>query len=151
MHYKGNSMKLPLDMDAAKDSFFADAVLIGIASAAPGYKLCWLLNRQFDIHFRKDLEYDIPLTDRNKHVHHFPLYTCHIDGGMVSYLLYKLKDDTESLLPEARQLDYVWMIQGSTAEAEARTIIRQIREIPEIALAQVLAQEKLKNLANLML
>jgi len=66
-----------------------------------------------------------------------------------SYLVYKLKHEKESLLPEVKQLDYLWMIQGGTAEDDAEQIANYLREIPEVQLAQILQADKLKNLVHL--
>src|SRR6185369_12147490 len=42
---------LVLDIVEMKDNFFANAAMIGIASAEPGYRLCWILNNHFDTNF----------------------------------------------------------------------------------------------------
>jgi hypothetical protein len=143
------SVKLMLDVAAMQESFFSDAALIGIVSALPGYKFCWQMNRRFDIHLARDPESDICIKDSQKQEHYFPIYKYCLPLNGNSYLIYKLKHKKESLLPEVKQLDYLWMVQGGTAEDDADLIANYLREIPEVQLAQILQPEKLKNLAHL--
>ncbi|HTM65653.1 MAG TPA: IPExxxVDY family protein [Flavipsychrobacter sp.] len=143
------SAKLMLDVAAMQESFFSDAALIGIVSALPGYKFSWLMNRRFDIRLVRDPESDICIKDNQKQEHYFPIYKYCLPLNGNSYLVYKLKHEKESLLPEVKQLDYLWMIQGGTAEDDAEQIANYLREIPEIQLAQILQADKLKNLTHL--
>lgn len=65
-------------------------------------------------------------------------------------LLYKLKSDKQSLLPEAKNLDYLWMIQSSAPGSQAVQITEFLRTMPDIQLAQIISPDKLKNLSNLL-
>ena len=141
--------KLKLDMEAMQEDFFADAAMIGIVSAAPGYHLCWLLNRHFDIEFARDPEQTISSRKKDNQFD-FPIYQYLFPNSGYKYLLYKLKNSSESLLPETKQLDYLWMVQTVNPEDDARQIINELRDLPDIQLAQLLSQEQLKSLNNLL-
>jgi hypothetical protein len=81
--------------------------------------------------------------------HFFSIYQYCIPLNGCRHLMYKLKTDKEVLLPEVKQLDYLWLIQSMSAEEDAGLIARHLRNIPEIQLAQALSADKLKNLSNL--
>lgn len=137
--------KLILDTAAMQDEFFADTALIGIVSALPPYRFCWTLNNKLDIDFIRVPELDIVLQTNPESQLYFPIYQYNMPVNGTNYLLYKLKNGNETLLPEVRQLDYLWMIQSKSAVEDADTIIRYLRDIPDIQLAQILSAENLKN------
>jgi len=144
------SAKWTLDTLAMQEDFFADTALIGIASALPAYRFCWLLNKHFDMQFRREPELDVCLQSTGRQIY-FPIfqYIPHLSG--TKHLIYKLKNDKETLLPEAKQLDYLWMIQSNAPDSDAQTITQSLRDIPDIQLAQILATDKLKSLDHLII
>ena len=144
--------KLVLSNLAMQESFLEDSAMLGIASAAPAYHLCWLLNRHFDFNFVRDADTLLSTEkkdDPNKY--YYPLYKYNLPNSSQRYLLYKLKNGSESLLPEIRRMDYLWLIQTASPEKDVTRITREIRNIPDIQLAQVLVQEQLKNVKNLII
>lgn len=132
-----------------QEEFFSDTALIGIVSALPAYRFCWFINQMFDMNFTRDAESDICIYDARKREHYFPIYKYSEPLNGNKYLVYKLRHDKESLLPEAKQLDYLWMIQSNTPEQDAAVMAGYLRGIPEVQLAQIIAIDKLKNLNNL--
>lgn len=144
------SAKWTLDTLAMQEDFFADTALIGIASALPAYRFCWLLNKHFDMHFKREPELDVCLQSTGRQIF-FPIfqYIPHLSG--TKYLVYKLKNDKETLLPEAKQLDYLWLIQSNTADADAQNITQNLRDISDIQLAQIISTDRLKSLDHLII
>ncbi len=145
------SPRMMLNMAAMQEEFFADSSLIGMVSAIPAYRFCWMLNNRFDLNFVRDAESDICLRDTQQHEKYFPVYKYCAPLNGNKYLIYKLKNDKYSLLPEVGQLDYLWMIQRNDSESEARNLLQYLRKLPDIQLAQIIMPEKLKNLSNLIL
>jgi hypothetical protein len=143
--------KLVLDTAAMQEEFFADAALIGIVSTLPVSRLCWLLNHRFDINFTRRAEMDICLQKSPAKQHYFSIYEYNIPLSETRYLLYKLKSNTEALLPELKQLDYLWLIQSSSAENDAAGFTAWLRDMPEIQLAQMITPDRLKNISHLLL
>jgi hypothetical protein len=144
------STKWTLDIAAMQEEFFSDTALIGIVSALPAYRFCWMLNQKFDMDFVRDPESDICLqNNEDSQAHYFSLYKYYAPLNGNKYLIYKLKNDKESLLPEAKQLDYLWMIQSNSPESDAAQITQYLRDIPDVQLAQVLVPDKLKSLGHL--
>ena len=142
--------KLVLDMGAMQNDFFADTAMIGIVSAQPGYRFCWMVNNYFDIDFKNYPEQNIALKKKDTTLY-FPTYQYDLSNSSYKYLLYKLKNGSESLLPETKQLDYLWLIQTADPEHDAHIILQELRNIPDVQLAQLLVTEQLKkSLGNLL-
>jgi len=137
-------------MNAMQEDFFADTAMIGIATAMPGYHLCWVLNRHFDINFERDPEQNIS-SQKKENQYHFPIYQCCFPNSSHKYMLYKLKNGAETLLPETRQLDYLWMVQTASPERDAEEIASELRNIPDLQLARILEADQLKSINNLLL
>jgi hypothetical protein len=144
------SAKLVLDMAAMQEDFFSDSALIGIVSALPVYRFSWLLNRKFGLRFEREADLDVIVQTGKGKQYYFPVYQYCLPLNGYKHLLYKLKSDKETLLPEVKQLDYMWMIQSSTADNEAYEIIQHLRNINDIQLAQILSHDRLKNLSSLL-
>lgn len=142
--------KLTLNIAAMQEEFFQDAALIGIVSPIPAYRFCWMLNQRFDMNFMREPELDVCLQATPEKQSFFPIYQYHIPLNGSRYLLYKLKARDESLLPEVKQLDYLWMIQSNHAEDDAWAFTQYLREIPEVQMAQVITPEQLRNKNHLL-
>ena len=143
------SNKKVLDVGAMQEDFFADTALVGIVSSLPAYRFCWMLNKHFAIDLVRVPDLDISIPGGEEGRLYFPIYQYAEPSSSSIYTIYKLKSDKEVLLPEVKQLDYLWMIQGNAPETDAAMISQSLREIPEVQLAQVLQPDKLKNLNNL--
>jgi len=141
--------KLVLDTSAMHDDFFEGTAMIGIGTAQQGYRFCWMLNQHFDINFIRDPEQNICLQKKDAK-YYFPIYQYDLPNSGHKYLLYKLKNGNESLLPEARQLDYLWLIRTSSPEDDALALTAELRNISDVQLARILLPEELKNLNNLL-
>ena len=144
------SAKFVLDMAAMQEDFFADSALIGIASTLPSYRFCWLLNERFALNLAREAELDIVLQTGKGNQHFFPVYQYCLPLNGYRHLLYRLRSDKETLLPEIKQLDYLWMIQSNDAEEDASNVTQHLRNIPDVQLAQVLSHDRLKNLNSLL-
>jgi hypothetical protein len=140
---------MTLNVAAMQEEFFSDTALIGIVSALPAYRFCWMVNEKFDMNFVRDAESDICIQDSQKQEHYFSIYKYCAPLNGNKYLIYKLKHDKESLLPEVKQLDYLWMIQSNDPEHDAGAITNYLRDIPDVQLAQVIMPDRLKNLNHL--
>jgi hypothetical protein len=141
--------KLVLDMAATQEGFFSDTAMVGIGSATPAYHFCWLLNRHFEIAFERDPDQNIPMV-KKENQYNFPVYQYCFPNSGHKYLLYKLKNGNEPLVPEIRHLDYLWLIQTASPTEDAVYISGELKKIDGVQMAQVLGPEQLKNLNNLL-
>jgi hypothetical protein len=161
--------KLTLDDVAIQEDFFEGCALIGIACAEQGYRLCWLLNNHFYIDFLRDVDATksfkakqnkrtggaknrVPTTAVPQEVEYFfPVYTYRSPDNETRYNLYKLKDRDETLLPEARQLDYLWRVDTSDAMNDAHKLVQQLKDIPEIQMSTIISPDDLDHPESLLL
>ena len=158
-----------------KENFFGDGVMLGIASALPGYRLVWALNRHFDMAFANVPENTICMGEGKggKEVvnylgggqadmfaapaatpeqFYFPTYSYMIPNSTASHILYQLKAGKKMLLPEAKHLDFLWFIQTTDSAHDAHTLLRELRELPMVQLAQEITREQIKkSITNLLL
>ena len=144
------SAKFVLDTDAMHEEFFSDTSLIGIVCALPPYRFCGLMNTCFDLKLTRDCESDICVKTSQNISYYFALYRNHVPMNSNKFSVYELKREKQSLLPELKQLDYLFMIQGPNAEEDARQYIDALRGINEIQLARMIELEKLKNVDYLL-
>lgn len=138
-------------MSGATEDFFSDTAMIGIGSAMPGYRFCLAVNNAFDFAFTREPESDVEYRPAKDQVHIFSLYQYQEPYSSCRHLLYKLQSEKKALLPEIKQLDYLWLISSPTAEHEAEILAAHLRNLPEIQLAQIIAPDRLKNLNHLLI
>lgn len=164
-----------LDMGEMKESFFGDAAMLGIVSTQPAYRLCWALNRHFDMGFCNVPENTICMGEGKggKDVVNyvgggqvdmfaapaavpeqwfFPTYSYLIPNSSATHILYQLRSGNKTLLPEAKHLDYLWFIQTADSAHDAHIILRELRNLSTVQLAQEISREQIKkSIANLLL
>jgi hypothetical protein len=133
-----------------QEDFFADAALIGIVSPVPAYQFCWLLNQHFDMDFVRNAEHDICLQTGKADQHYFSVYQYAAPLNGPKYILYKLKNNKQNLLPEAKGLDFLWMVQSSCPGNLAEQLTSMLRTMPDVQLAQLIPPAQLKNLNHLL-
>jgi hypothetical protein len=143
------SAKMVLDTAAMEEEFFSDTAMIGIVSAMPDYRFTWLMNQKLGMNFVRKPDMDVQIQSKDIERYFSVFQYCAPLSGC-THLIYQLKNDKEALLPEVKQLDYLWLIQCSTADEDAHTIANHLRDINEIQLAQILSLDKLKNHNNLL-
>ena len=136
-------------MAAMQEDFFQETAMIGIVAALPAYHFCWLLNDHFDINFTREPDQNLYLMKKGVR-YSFPTYQYDLPNSYHKYLLYKLKHGAESLLPETKQMDYLWLIQTANFDEDGQAIARELRNIASIQMAQLLGSEQLKSLNNLL-
>ena len=140
---------MKLDESAMEDAFFEGTCLLGIVSALPPYRLCWIINRYFDIDFA--CMPDMTLISSKKQVeYYYMIYEHCLPNSEHRYLLYQLKNKNLSLLPELAAIDYLWLIQTGCPEDDGQEIAARLRAIPDIQLVRVLHRDQLKNARSLL-
>ena len=146
------SVKLVLDTYVMEENFFSGTVLIGISSPTTVYRLCWLLNEHLGTNFVREPEgnHIILQSPKSDKQYFFPIYKYEMPMQGSKYCVYKLKSEEGLLLPELKQLDYLWLIESVTAEEEANLMVQHIKTLPDIDHAQILSPDKLKHLNHLL-
>lgn len=164
-----------LDTESMKEGFFSECALIGFLCGYTGYHLCWQIEQHLGMRFfrntentlsynRKEQEENrqkkpkknaIKSTDilfagqQDSSTFFFPSYDCLVPGSTYRYTLYRLKSQTEHLLPEISHLDYICLVQTDYPEVDAELLSEKLQAIPGIQLVQVLQAGDIKNIENL--
>jgi hypothetical protein len=124
-----------------------DFDLIGIASAARGYKFAWELNRLFSIHLIKQL--DLVIGYKNDIERNYA-YFSHITP-LTQIRLFRNKpnelDNAKSLVPEHPHYDFILMVQGEE-QSLAKKMLGSIKKISSVELATFIPLDGLKSKEN---
>ncbi|RAJ85724.1 hypothetical protein CLV59_102429 [Chitinophaga dinghuensis] len=142
-------LKLKLDQDQLVEDFFDSSHLIGIASTARDYQLCWQINRHLHTNFRVNNSLEITLSKKSRS-YHFPVFDFHEATNAVIHYCYNNHCQAEFLLPELKQIHFLWMIKGDYYQLEdAKKIVEELRKVPQVQLVSLLDIREIKNKMNL--
>lgn len=137
--------KWTLNTADMEEDFFSDAVFIGIASPFPAYRFCWLLNKHFDVEFKRNPDIDISVHTPKNGKQYFPVYQYAAPLNGAENILYRLRNQRQSLLTEIKGLDFLWMIRNTSEQGFVEETTRLLRTLPQVQLAQILLPRQLKN------
>ncbi len=142
-------MKLRLDQDSLNEDFFDNTHLLGIIAPIKNYFFCWQLNNELGIKFRLNNEVEIHLR-KKKRDYYFNIYEWSEIETSVTHYLYHNQFDGEYLLPEFRNMDFLWLMKGDmVAKEKLKQIIGGIKNIPSVQLVAELTTEKIVNKGNM--
>ena len=145
-------MKLRITNDDLADEFFSDVQLIGIVSTLRGYKFCWSLNHHLSIDFRLHPDMEVQL-EKRRLLYYFNIYSFVDTDVNVSYLLYENESKGEYLVPEFKNLDYLWLIrseENDMAETKEK-LLEKLRKLDIIQMATYIQIENIKSRENLII
>jgi hypothetical protein len=142
-------MKLKMDNDLMVEEFFEGTQLLGIVAPMKSYQFCWQANQVMQVDFRINNDFEIQL-DKKKRKYYFSVYEYAEPAGSLVHYLYSNHFDGEYLLPEFKNLDYLWLMKGDNILPQALTDLQQtIRAIPSVQLVVELSTDKIKNKGHL--
>ena len=142
-------MKLKLDSDWMAEDFFEDTRLLGLQAPVKPYQLCWLLNQLFRFNFRLNNDIEIELS-RKQRTYFFPVYQYAEPNSSLVHYLYNNQNDGEYLLPEFKNLDFLWLMKGDNVEhGLVNDMISSIKTLKGVQLVIELTNEKIKNKGHL--
>lgn len=145
--------KLTLNIAAMQDDFFSDASLIGIVSAMPAYSFCLMLNQRFDLKFVREYDMDICVkTNKNgdTYEHFYAVYEYCAPLNGARNLLYKLKNEQQVLMPELKNMDYLWMINNACNGYPPSRFAEFLNQMPHVQMVKMLEPDSLKKRAHLL-
>lgn len=129
--------------------FFEDSRVLGIMTTVKDYQFCWHINSSTGLDFRLNHELEIKLV-RKKRGYYFSLYEYNEPNKFLSHYIYKNQFDGEYLLPEFRNLDFLWLMKGDEVNDETvQETIQTVRLIPHVQLVTELAIDKITSKENM--
>ncbi len=127
------------------DEFFEDTKLLGIVTTVKDYRFCWNLNNMLGLDFRINHDIEIKLI-RKKRRYFFSVYEYHEPNTSLCHYLYNNLFDGEYLLPEFKNLDFLWLMKNDTVSLQYLEQLKTLlRSIPGVQLITELTNEKIKN------
>lgn len=125
-----------------------DYCLLGIVSDEPDYKLCWLVNQQMDTSFTRTNDLEI----FNNSLHGEQLVSLFIyedEQRMLTFRLIVNHTTTGYFLPELKNIDYFFHVQGEIVPDEINDIIRTVNSIPAVRMCVPVDLRKIKERGKL--
>ena len=143
-------MKLILDQTNLTSDFFDTTRLLGIMAPIKNYVFCWQLNNTIGTKFRLNNELEIKLKKKNKRDYYFDVYEWTEPESALTHYIYRNQFDGEYLLPEFRNMDFLWLMKGDLVDAEKCNFIKSaIKNIVSVQLVAEITNEKIKHKENL--
>lgn len=141
--------KLTLDNKGLTEDFFADTRLIGIMAPGSDYLFCWHLNNTIGVDFRNNHDLEIKLLKKSRW-YFFDVFEFQEPTRYLCHYVYNNQFDGEYLLPEFRNLDFLWLMKGDAVSDEAlQETMQMIRSINSVQLVVELTNEKIRNKEHL--
>lgn len=138
-------MKLSLDNKDLAAAFFEDTRLLGIMCQLQDYQFCWQLNSLLGLDFRLNHDIEIQLT-RKKRNYFFSVYEFREPTSFLEHYIYNNQFDGEYLLPEFRNLDFLWLMKGDlVTDTQLKETIDNLRSVSAVQLVTELTNEKIRN------
>jgi hypothetical protein len=142
-------LKLKLDQDQLLEDFFESTFLIGIVSSARDYQLCWQINNHMHYNFRVNNSLEINLS-KHQRAFYFSVFDYEEPTKSVSHYFYNNHCKAEFLLPELKNIDYLWLIKGDFyQQQDVKKLIDQLRRVELVQLVSLLDIRDIKNKMNL--
>jgi hypothetical protein len=138
-------MKLVLDQEPLTIDFFSNTRLLGIMAPIKNHLFCWQINNTLGIKFRLNNDIEIHRRKKNRD-YYFNVYEWAESENYLTHYLYYNKCDGEYLLPEFRNMDFLWLMKGEWVDNEqCKIIVNGIKSIDGVQLVAELTNEKIKN------
>jgi hypothetical protein len=143
-------MKLKLDQDTLNNDFFDNTRLLGIMAPLKNYFFCWQVNNVLGVKFRLNSDAELHLR-KSRRDYYFNLYEWTEPESYLTHYIYHNQNDGNFLLPEFKNMDFLWLMKGDMVEDEKiGTIATGIRNISGVQLVAELTSEQIKNKGNMM-
>jgi len=123
-----------------------DFFMLGICSHVKDYRLCWELNKEFEIRLHKDPDLEV-MSNGELKTYSFNAYENHL--GPNDYYIIGNKSELGYLIPEEKRCDYFLIIKGPIDEEEEMAIIKKLNASKNILTCYPIIAEELKSKNNL--
>lgn len=118
--------RLILDDSFLEEEFFEDVVLIGIVCARKPHQLAWFLREYTGYLFERNHDYQNIKDDLI-----FPVFYLEDQLQFIEHFLFTNRIQKEFLMPEAKNIDFIWMIKSSMQRLTLRDkILPHLKNIP---------------------
>ena len=108
------------------------------------------MNNVLGVEFRLNSDAELHLR-KSRRDYYFNLYEWTEPESHLTHYIYHNQNDGNFLLPEFKNMDFLWLMKGDMVEDEKiGTIATRIRNISGVQLVAELTSEQIKNKGNMM-
>lgn len=145
-------MKFKLTNEELSDEFFDNVEVIGIVSTLKGYKFCWTLNHHLSIDFRLHPDIEIQL-EKHRLLYYFNIYSYQDLDSNLTHMLYENESKGEFLVPEFKNLDYIWLVRHSEGNDNItnNVLLEKLRQLDIIQMASIIKLNTIRSKENLII
>lgn len=124
-------------------------LLFGIASHVKDYKLCWAINRKFNLMLEKQDDYRIKIGNGSE-TGAFPFYIYNDEPSHINYIVIANRGTAGYLIKEHKHSDYFFIIKGALRNIEIEKIMENLKSIDPILAVYEIGPLQLKSRQNLL-
>lgn len=124
-----------------------DFSLIGISSHTKDYRLCWELNKLFNIDLTRSEDLEIT---KNKNTSRYSFYMFNDIDNHTDLFLVSNAGDSGFLIPEYKKVDFFYMLKGNIVDYRVDDIISKINQLPLVLTSFAIDVTQLKSKQNLL-
>ena len=121
-------------------------MLYGIVSQEKPHRLVWFFNKIYPYQFSRVDDYEIEIASK---LFAFAQYTFNDEENHITYILIINKGESQLLIPELKNFDYLLLIKGAINFFEEETLKKNIKTIPTVQIIFEVETGKLKSKHNL--
>lgn len=120
--------KLVLDQSFLEEEFYENAMLLGIVCPLNAHRLAWQLDTFLGFKLIRQHDFTIEVGDIA-----FPVYYLHELDKMMEHIVYTNRRSGAYLLPEIKNIDYIWLIKGNNdLKGYQQEIVQRLQLMPSI-------------------
>ena len=108
--------------------------IIGISSHENDYRLCWAINGQLGFKFSRSANLEV-YNEKISENQVFSVYSFNEDEYEIKYYLVSNTSQNGFLLPEYRNVDFIFVVQGEVSQKELDGLLARLKKIEIINLA----------------
>ena len=138
-------MKIRLQKSQPTDDEY---LMIGISTSMPDYQLSFHLNKQFQTAFKKLP--DIPFYSKTGLIGQFAFYHYHEEDLRMDYYLFGNKSQNKIVVKEYKHFEFFILFKLSSFLIPIQDVLKEIRQIPQMAAALQIPLDKFKILDDLL-
>ena len=122
------STKLVLDSSFLEEEFYENAILLGIVCPLNSHRFAWQLDTFLGFKLIRHHDFTIEVGDIT-----FPVYYLHELDKMMEHIVYANRRSGAFLLPEIKNIDYIWLIKGNNdLKGYQQEIVQRLQLMPSI-------------------
>lgn len=136
--YKAKPIIHTLNSKDTETMFFDNAILLGIIAPIKEYKFCWMVNKETALNFNKCVDIEHNLLKNNRR-YTFSIYESKDPFQNYEHFIYANQNDGEYLIPELKNLDFIWLIQNVDVTLfNSMDLVASIRNLNCVNMCQVI-------------